>query len=104
LLLDGGGAAGWVQDMPRTALASVGGVCYHVLNRGNGRTRVFRDRDEYAAPADRPAVYRRLLDTIARHRNPLRPGRTEPRLVKRDPVGYCFLTIPRDKARQQCLS
>jgi len=35
--------------MPRTARASVGGVCYHVLNRGNGRTRVFRDRDEYAA-------------------------------------------------------
>ena len=58
----------------------------------------------HAAPADRPAVYRRLLATIARHRNPLRPGRVEPRLVKRDPVRYCFLTIPRDKARQKCLS
>lgn len=23
--------------MPRTARASVGGMCYHVLNRGNGR-------------------------------------------------------------------
>lgn len=58
----------------------------------------------HAPPANRPAVYGRLLATIAGHRNPLRPGRVEPRLVKRDPVGYCFLTIPRDKARQKCLS
>jgi len=33
--------------MPRTARASVGGVCYHVLNRGNGRSRVFRDKADY---------------------------------------------------------
>ena len=32
--------------MPRTARASFGDVCYHVLNRGNGRGRVFKcDRD-----------------------------------------------------------
>jgi putative transposase len=35
--------------MPRTARASVGGVCYHVLNRGNGRARVFRKPGDYAA-------------------------------------------------------
>jgi len=35
--------------MPRTARASVGGVCYHVLNRGNGRARVFHDADDYDA-------------------------------------------------------
>jgi hypothetical protein len=58
----------------------------------------------YAPPAARPATYRRMLQAIARHVNPHRPGRVEPRLVKRDPVGYCFLTIPRDKARQKCLS
>ena len=34
--------------MPRTARASVGGLCYHVLNRGNARSRVFHD----AADAD----------------------------------------------------
>jgi putative transposase len=28
--------------MPRTARASVGGVCYPVLNRGNNRRQVFR--------------------------------------------------------------
>jgi REP-associated tyrosine transposase len=35
--------------MPRTARASVGGYCYHVLNRGNGRARVFHDADDYNA-------------------------------------------------------
>jgi len=58
----------------------------------------------YAAPVARAATYRRMLHAIARNVNPDRPGRVEPRLVKRDPVGYCFLMIPRDKARQKCLS
>jgi|SRR6516225_1464638 hypothetical protein len=33
--------------MPRTARASVGGYCYHALNRGNGRARIFHDADDY---------------------------------------------------------
>jgi hypothetical protein len=35
--------------MPRTARASVGGYYYHVLNRGNARSRVFHQPDDYAA-------------------------------------------------------
>jgi putative transposase len=35
--------------MPRTARASVGGLCYHVINRGNNRRRVFRKEADYAA-------------------------------------------------------
>jgi putative transposase len=35
--------------MPRTARAAVGGICYHVLNRGNARAEVFHKRDDYAA-------------------------------------------------------
>ena len=35
--------------MPRTARASVGGVCYHVLNRGNARQPVFHKDGDYAA-------------------------------------------------------
>ncbi len=32
--------------MPRTARASVGNMCYHVINRGNGRAEIFhKDRD-----------------------------------------------------------
>ncbi len=33
--------------MPRTARASAGGVCYHVMNRGNAHERVFHDPDDY---------------------------------------------------------
>src|SRR6266545_584478 len=35
--------------MPRTGRASVGGVCYHVLNRGNARRTVFSKDGDYAA-------------------------------------------------------
>jgi putative transposase len=35
--------------MPRTARASVGGLCYHVINRGNARADVFRKPADYAA-------------------------------------------------------
>jgi putative transposase len=35
--------------MPRTARAAVGGMCYHVLNRGNARGQVFHKADDYAA-------------------------------------------------------
>jgi putative transposase len=35
--------------MPRTARAAVGGLVYHVLNRGNGRMRIFRKPGDYQA-------------------------------------------------------
>jgi putative transposase len=35
--------------MPRTAHSSVGGYCYHVLNRGNGRATVFHKPQDYLA-------------------------------------------------------
>ncbi len=35
--------------MARTARASVGGTCYHVLNRGNGRADVFHKDGDFAA-------------------------------------------------------
>ena len=35
--------------MPRTARAAVGGIVYHVLNRGNGRIGVFRKPGDYLA-------------------------------------------------------
>ena len=39
----------YVNDMPRIARASVGGVCYHVMNRGNGRRQVFHKEGDYHA-------------------------------------------------------
>jgi putative transposase len=35
--------------MPRTSRASVGNMCYHVLNLGNARGEVFHKGDDYAA-------------------------------------------------------
>ena len=35
--------------MPRTARASVGGICYHVLNRGNARGDVFHKDADFVA-------------------------------------------------------
>ena len=38
--------------MPRTARASVGRICYHVINRGNGCAEVFHEEDDYEAFVD----------------------------------------------------
>ena len=35
--------------MPRTARASVGGICYHAMNRGNGGQEVFHSSGDYKA-------------------------------------------------------
>ena len=46
--------------MPRTARASVGGLCYHVINRGNARAEVFH------TPADYQAFRTLLKEAVAR--------------------------------------
>lgn len=38
--------------MARTARASVGGVCYHVINRGNARADVFHKKEDFVAFLD----------------------------------------------------
>jgi putative transposase len=38
--------------MPRTARGIVGGYCYHVLNRSNGRKQIFHDNNDYASFVD----------------------------------------------------
>jgi len=35
--------------MPRTARASVGGICYHAISRGNRRAEVFHNHGDYKA-------------------------------------------------------
>lgn len=57
--------------MPRTARAAVGGLCYHVLNRGNGRAQVFHD----------PADYRTFLELLQE------AGRRVPVRV----LGFCLM-------------
>lgn len=53
---------------------------------------------------DRLIVYLKMLHHIRRQTNRHRPHRLEPRRIKRDPVRYPFLQIPRDLARRNCLS
>jgi putative transposase len=57
--------------MPRTARASQGGYCYHVINRGNGRAEVFHKDGDY------DAFVRLLAD--AHERLPMRV------------LGYCLM-------------
>lgn len=57
--------------MPRIARATAGGLCYHVLNRGNGRARVFHKDEDYQA----------FIDLIAE------AGQRLPMRVK----GYCLM-------------
>ena len=38
--------------MPRTARASVGNICYHVINRGNNRAEVFHKSTDYVRFTD----------------------------------------------------
>lgn len=40
-------ASGYRSVMPRTARTIAADICYHVLNRGNGRSRVFHDDDDF---------------------------------------------------------
>jgi len=35
--------------MPRNSRASLGGFCYHILNRGNGRRTIFYKDGDFAA-------------------------------------------------------
>src|ERR1039457_5970532 len=51
---------GYHDGMPRTARASVGGMWYHALNRGNRRAAVFHK------PGDYDAFVEAMIDARAR--------------------------------------
>jgi putative transposase len=48
--------------MPRSARVAPGGYCYHVLNRGNNRARVFHDTPDYQNLID---LMRKACDRIS---------------------------------------
>jgi hypothetical protein len=60
----------------------------------------FSSRLQAAEGSARVRLYNRMLDHVATNTNPHRPGRVEPRLVKRDRRRYGFLKIPRQQARE----
>ena len=57
----------------------------------------------HASRRQHATLFDAMLRHIARHSSRHRPNRVEPRLIKRDPVRYQFLRMPRDKARLLCL-
>jgi len=59
----------------------------------------FSPRLSASGPSKRVRLYQRMLQRITRHRNPYRPGRHEPRMVKRVRKRYPPLTISRQEAR-----
>jgi hypothetical protein len=53
-----------------------------------------------AGASRRRKVYRRMLRYVAQQKNPYRPKRIEPRLIKRETKHYGFLKISRAEARK----
>jgi hypothetical protein len=56
---------------------------------------------ELADPEDLPRLFQILLRAVARHRVGDRPGRYEPRAVKRRAKPIALLTTPRAQARKR---
>ena len=63
----------------------------------------FGDALGRALPSDRLGLLESMLGAIARHRVGNRPGRVEPRVVKRRPKPHRHLTEPRMSARNRLL-
>jgi len=64
----------------------------------------FRGSLLHATAAELPEWTQRILAAIARHRVGNRPGRYEPRKVKRRPKGYSRLLLPRNQERAKLCS
>ncbi len=62
----------------------------------------FRPTLAAATPASLPRIYEQLFHAIVSHSIGDRPGREEPRCVKRRPKPYPRLTQPRNEARTTC--
>lgn len=63
----------------------------------------FQQQLRHQPKEDFPLALTRLIQRIAYHRIPHRPGRVEPRALKRRPSNYHLLTVPRPIARQRLL-
>lgn len=83
--------AGEVADVPVERISFKGAI---------QTVRAHAPRLRGASERQRPCIYRAILRRIAQHRNPDRPGRHEPRLIKRDPARFGYLKTSREEARR----
>jgi len=65
--------------------------------------RAFRDTINLASPKTREILVESMIAAIASHRVGNRPGRVEPRAVKRRPKQHALLREPRQQARNRLL-
>ena len=63
----------------------------------------FQDALRWADKEKRPRLWAMLLAAIGGHRVGDRPGRVEPRAIKRRPKPHKLLSVPRSKARKALL-
>jgi hypothetical protein len=63
----------------------------------------FQDALRWTTKEDRARLWSALLNAIGGHRVGDRPGRVEPRAIKRRPKPHRLLTVPRQEARKQLL-
>lgn len=61
----------------------------------------FQDALRWSEEGGRARLWGALLDAIGGHRVGDRPGRVEPRAIKRRPRPHKLLTVPRDEARKR---
>lgn len=61
----------------------------------------FQDALRWTEKKERQRLWAVLLTAIGGHRVGHRPGRVEPRAIKRRPKPHKILTIPRREARKQ---
>ncbi len=84
LIVDISSEPGSSALMPRAPRASAGGLCYHVLNRGNGRRQVFfKDGDYQAFPRPWPTpALRSPLSTLRPRSRPRQKGTSETKATR----------------------
>jgi hypothetical protein len=76
----------------------------HLSFKGAMRTlRAFAEAARLSAPSRRVELEAELPRAVASHRVADRPGRVEPRAVKRRPKPHRLLTVPRAEARKRLL-
>ena len=93
-----------IRRMMSKAAAEAGVTPREVSFKGALQTMTaFQDALRWADKEERPRLWAALLAAIGGHRVGDRPGRVEPRAIKRRPKPHKLLTVPRREARKRLL-
>ncbi len=89
-----------LQGLPMAQAAALHGLSPRFVSfKGTMQTlNTFSQNILFFSEETLPTLYKQLLKAVAAHRVGTRPGRSEPRAVKRRPKVYPRLTVPRAQA------